>query len=104
MPPAEIQVTRPSWILNGTKSKADENLLKHGVSFEDAVTVFGDPLGITLPDPRHSESETRFLEVGRDAMARVLIVVYTSRRDRNRIISARRATRTEEKAYEEGES
>jgi uncharacterized protein len=83
--------------------KAVVNGTKHGVSFEEAATVFGDPDALDGPDLRHSEEESRFLRLGRAATGRVLIVAYTVRRGGDgesiRIISARRASRTERAAY-----
>ncbi len=83
--------------------KAAVNRTKHGVSFEEAETVFGDPDALDGPDLRHSDEESRFLRLGRAATGRVLIVAYTVRRrdhgERIRIISARRASRKERAAY-----
>jgi uncharacterized DUF497 family protein len=83
--------------------KAAVNRAKHGVSFEEAGTVFGDPDALDGPDLRHSEEESRFLRLGRAATGRVLIVAYTIRRrddgESIRIISARRASRKERAAY-----
>jgi hypothetical protein len=83
--------------------KAALNLEKHGVSFEDAASVFGDPPAGTIPDPEHSTEEPRFITIGVTPAQRPLVVVHTDRADRMRIISARRATRTETKKYEEGQ-
>jgi uncharacterized DUF497 family protein len=83
--------------------KAAVNHTKHGVSFTEAATVFGDPEALDGPDLRHSDRESRFLRLGRAATGRVLIVAYTVRRRGNgesiRIISARRASRKEQAAY-----
>lgn len=81
--------------------KAQENLKKHGISFEEAVTVFGDPLSLTIHDPLHSHSEDRFVIMGQSLRHRLLVVVHTDRGDAIRIISAREATRRERKKYEE---
>jgi len=81
--------------------KAVRNLAKHGVSFQEAATVFGDPLAVTYLDPDHSEEEDRFLKFGHSSDGHLLVVSHTDRDDRTRIISARRATRRERKAYEE---
>jgi uncharacterized protein len=81
--------------------KAIRNLAKHGVSFQEAATVFGDPLAMTYLDPDHSEDEDRFLTFGHSSNGRLLVVSHTDREDRTRIISARRMTRKERKAYEE---
>jgi uncharacterized DUF497 family protein len=82
--------------------KAARNLAKHGVSFHEAATVFGDPLAVTYFDPDHSEEEDRFLTFGHSSEGHLLVVAHTDREDRTRVISARRATRKERKAYEEG--
>jgi uncharacterized DUF497 family protein len=82
--------------------KARMNLKKHGVSFKEASTVFRDPLALTIPDPLHSEGEDRFITLGESHRQRLLVVVFTERRDKIRIISARVATRRERKDYEEG--
>ena len=83
--------------------KAALNLKRHGVSFQEAATVFGDPLSITVLDPDHSFEENRYIIVGQSHRGRLLIVSYTERGDRIRIISARELTRQERKAYEEGD-
>jgi uncharacterized protein len=83
--------------------KATANLAKHGVSFEEASTVFADPEALDGPDTRHSGGEPRFLRLGGSALGRVVMVAYTWRRSGNaetiRIISARRASRKERAAY-----
>ena len=83
--------------------KATENRRKHGVTFTEASTVFGDPLSITIPDPGHSRRESRFLDLALSQRGRLLVVSYTERRDRIRIISSRPATRRERRLYEEGQ-
>ena len=82
--------------------KAAVNLKKHKVSFEEAASVFGDPLAYTFADPDHSLGEERWLVFGLSHVARVLAIVFTHRRGKYRIISARLATRHERKTYEEG--
>jgi uncharacterized protein len=82
--------------------KALGNLAKHGVAFQEAATVFGDPLAITFGDPDHSKEEDRFLTFGHSTTGRLLVVSHTDREDRTRIVSARKATRKERKIYEEG--
>jgi uncharacterized protein len=82
--------------------KAVQNLAKHGVSFAEAGTVFGDPLAITYSDPDHSDDEDRFLTFGHSSAGHLLVVSHTERGNKTRIISARRATRKERKLYEEG--
>ena len=81
-------------------AKAAENLAKHGVSFDDASTVFSDPLAGTILDPRHSADEVRFVTIGFSTSQRLLVVAHSDRDDRVRIISARRATRRERRKYE----
>ena len=81
--------------------KARTNLAKHGVSFEEASTVFADSLSITIDDPAHSEAEDRFIILGHSHRQRLLVVVHNERGDRIRLISARRANRNERKQYEE---
>src|SRR5438034_7359942 len=83
------------------EKKARQNRKKHGVSFEEASTVFGDPLSRTIPDPLHSEEEDRFVILGESLRRRPLVVVFTERAENIRIISARPATRRERKDYEE---
>ena len=81
--------------------KAARNVAKHGISFESAVTVFGDPLALTIDDPDHSQDEARFLTLGRSSEGTVLMVSHTGRGDRIRLISARKASRKERKVYSE---
>jgi len=82
-------------------AKAESNLRKHGVSFEEAATVLEDRLSITVDDPDHSTDEQRFLLLGRAATGRLLIVAIAERRDNVRIISARLMTPRERRAYEQ---
>ncbi len=82
-------------------TKADRNLEEHGVSFDEATTVFRDTLSITIADPDHSVSEDRFIDIGMSHRGELLVVSYIERKYRIRIISARRATRAERKNYEE---
>jgi len=86
------------WDLN----KAAANVGKHGVTFDEAATVFGDSLSLTVYDPDHSYDEDRYITMGTSADGRLLIVSHTDRDDRIRIISARKATRRERKVYENG--
>ena len=81
--------------------KSATNLRKHGVSFAEAGTVFGDELSITVPDPNHSDQEERFLTIGWSNLHRLLMVAHADRGESLRIISARELTKTERKAYEE---
>jgi uncharacterized protein len=82
--------------------KAASNRRKHGVSFEEATTAFGDPLSLTVPDPDHGADEERFLLVGQSDRQRLLVVAHAERGDEIRLISARPATRGERRNYEEG--
>jgi len=85
------------------EEKAAENLAKHGVSFPDASTVFGDPLATTIIDPDHSDDEERWLTTGRSRDDDTIVVWHTDREEVTRIIGARRATRAERRTYESGE-
>lgn len=84
------------------ENKAARNLSKHGISFEEAKTVFDDLLYVDFYDPDHSEDEARYLIVGASNRRRLLIVSYTERDDSIRLISAREVTQSEQEAYEEG--
>jgi uncharacterized protein len=85
------------------EEKAIKNFSKHGVSFDEASTVFADPFCVTLDDTLHSTEEYRFLAIGYSIVQRLLLVVYTERGYYNiRIISARIATRGEKRIYEQG--
>jgi uncharacterized protein len=77
-------------------------LRKHGVSFDEEVTVFGDPLALTFSDTDHSETEVRSRTYGVSSKGRLLVVVHTERPNNVRIISARKATRYEQSIYTEG--
>jgi hypothetical protein len=83
--------------------KAAANLVKHGVSFDEATTIFADPGALDGPDVGHSAEEARFLRVGRSILGRVLVAAYTQRKGNHgeaiRIISARRASRKERTTY-----
>jgi uncharacterized DUF497 family protein len=83
--------------------KAASNEAKDGVSFEEASTVFGDPLATTIPDPDHSEGEERFLTTGFSDRQRILIVWHTNREEGVRLIGAREAMPHERRIYESGE-
>jgi uncharacterized DUF497 family protein len=82
------------------RRKATRNQRKHGVSFDEAVTVFYDPLAATFDDPDHSVDESRFITVGYSSGHRLLVVSYTERGTTIRIISARRANAQERKRHE----
>jgi uncharacterized DUF497 family protein len=84
-------------------AKAVANVEKHGVSFEEAVTVFQDPLAKVHADPDHSESEAREILIGHSAQDHLLLVAFASRRRKIRLISARKVTRRERRDYEEGQ-
>ena len=83
------------------ESKAARNLRKHDISFDEATTVFGDPLAITYPDPEHSTEEARFLTFGHSSSGRLIVVSHTDRGDKIRPISAREMTRKERNDYEQ---
>lgn len=82
-------------------NKAATNLIKHGISFDEAKTVFDDPLFVDFYDPDHSDDEHRYIMIGMSLQSRLLLVAYTERGDVTRLISAREATRVERKAYEQ---
>ena len=82
-------------------AKAQQNLEKHGVSFGEAASVFDDDLSSTVPDPDHSISENRFLTFGLSKQQNHLVVSFTERSGRIRLISARRMSRREIHAYEQ---
>jgi uncharacterized protein len=83
-------------------AKAAANVAKHHVTFSEASTVFGDPFEVTISDPAHSEAEVRFVSLGLSVESRVLVVAYTERAGRIRIIHARLAAAKERRAYESG--
>ena len=82
--------------------KAEKNFKKHGVSFQEAATVFGDLLAITFQDPNHSMEEDRQLTFGQSLQRRLIVVSHTKRGERTRIINARLMDRNERVIYEEG--
>ncbi|HYA42814.1 MAG TPA: BrnT family toxin [Syntrophobacteraceae bacterium] len=84
------------------EEKATRNNDKHGVSFEEGVTVFHDPLSISIDDPDHSRNERRYIDIGASEGGRIQVVSYTERAGRIRIISCRKATKIEWRQYEEG--
>ena len=83
------------------QGKATANVHKHGVSFEEAITIFSDPNAITIADAEHSDAEDRFVDIGLSANGRVLVVVHTERGRSVRIISCRKATPAERSQYEQ---
>lgn len=82
--------------------KAAANLRKHGISFEEATTALRDELALTGRDPDHSIGETRYVTFGVSSQGRLLVIAHTERAGLVRIISARKATKSERKIYEEG--
>jgi uncharacterized protein len=80
--------------------KADSNLKKHGVSFEEGATIFNDPQIATIFDPSHSEDEERNISIGISIQGNLLVMVHTEREERIRLISCRKATNAERKTYE----
>ena len=83
------------------ENKAEANLKKHGVSFHEAATVFGDPLAITFSDPDHSVEEYRFITFGSSQFQRLLVISHAEQKGQTRIISVRLMTKKEKKIYEE---
>ena len=81
--------------------KAESNARKHGVKFDEAATAFGDPLALLMPDPDHSAGEERYLVLGMSVQRRLVVVAFSERPPRTRLISARRATQRERRRYEE---
>ena len=87
-------------IFESDPEKAGNNLLKHAVSFEEAASVFFDPLSVTISDPAHSLDENRNVILGHSLLQRLLVVVHVDRGDKIRIISARVASPQERRKYE----
>ena len=83
------------------EKKAKINKRKHGITFEEATTAFADELSITIDDPIHSEEEDRLILIGKSKGFKTLIVIHVERRESIRIISARKATKHEQKFYGE---
>ncbi len=88
-------------IFEWDENKAQSNLTKHGISFEEAATVFADEDSLTIHDPAHSHSETRFITLGSSHTKQILVVVHTNRNNRIRIISARPASKKERLQYKQ---
>lgn len=88
--------------LDWDQRKANSNLRKHALSFEEAATVFYDPLSATFDDPDHSEHESRYITIGYSSRNKLCLVVHTEREGVLRIISARELTAQERKRHEEG--
>jgi len=96
-----LRGVRAGYIFEWDGKKAESTVRKHGLTFEEATTVFGDPLGLLMPDPDHSRGEERYLLLGMSTQQRLLVVAFAERALRTRLISARRATRRERRRYEE---
>jgi len=90
------------YIFEWNAKKPKSNSRKHGVTFDDATTVFADPLSLLMPDPDHSIDEQRYVVLGMSNLHELLIVAFVERPPRTRLISARRATPAERRLYEEG--
>lgn len=82
-------------------NKAGKNINLHDVSFDEASTAFSDTLSLTMYDPLHSGEEDRMILIGNSHKNRLLVIIHTERKDKIRIISARKATKNERKQYEE---
>ncbi|MBI2891677.1 MAG: BrnT family toxin [Nitrospirae bacterium] len=91
------------YIFDWDANKAESNLRKHGVSFEEASTVFGDSLALLMKDPDHSIEDDRYVLLGMSTHKKLLVVAFAERPPLTRLISARRATGTERRKYEEEE-
>jgi len=89
-------------IYEADPDKARRNLRKHGVPFEEAATVFLDPLAMTYPEPDHSDEEDREITIGYSTKQRLLFVSHVRRQGRTRVISAREASQKERRQHEEG--
>ncbi|MBM3219947.1 MAG: BrnT family toxin [Candidatus Rokubacteria bacterium] len=89
-----------AYVFEWDPAKAATNRRKHGVTFDEASTVFGDPLALMIADPDHSEQEDRYVLVGASVRERVLVVAFVERPPWTRLISARPATRSERRRYE----
>ena len=83
------------------EEKSNGNLRKHGVSFDEAKTVFNDPFAMTISDPEHSAQEDRYIDMGMSSQGRIHMVWYTERGRTIRIIGSRKATRNQRREYEE---
>ena len=88
------------YIFEWDERKAQSNVRKHGISFEEASTAFGDPLSLLMPDPDHSLDEERYVVLGHSSRRRLLVVAFVERPPRTRLISAREATPRERRLYE----
>lgn len=90
------------YIFEWDAKKAKSNARKHGVTFDEATTVFADPLSLLMPDPDHSFAEERYVVLEMSRSQELVIVAFAERPPRTRLISARRATPSERELYEEG--
>ena len=93
--------SRLSLTFEWDEKKADENLKKHGVSFDEAKTVFNDPFSVTIYDPDHSTDEQRYIDIGMSTKGRLIVVSYSERGETIRMISSRKATKKERRSYED---
>jgi len=82
------------------EKKANENLKRHNISFDEAKTVFNDPFSITIYDPDHSATEHRYIDIGLSSKGKLIVVSYVERDKNTRIISSRKATKKEQRHYE----
>ncbi len=89
------------YLFEWNRNKADSNARKHGVTFDEASTVFGDPLALLMTDPDHSVGEERYVLLGMSNRRRLLVVCFAERLPRTRLITARAATRGERRKYEQ---
>lgn len=87
-------------IFEWDQEKAKQNIKKHDISFDEASSVFGDVLSLTIYDPVHSEKEDRFILIGNSFKNQIIVIAHTERGDKIRIISARKATKRERMQYE----
>jgi len=96
-----LRGVRVGYIFEWDPRKAESNVRKHGVTFDEAATVFGDPLSLLMPDPDHSLNEERYLVLGMSNQQRLLVVAFAERPPHTRLISARPITPLERRRYEE---
>ncbi len=89
-----------SLVFEWDQNKSDKNEKKHGITFEEAKTVFNDRYSITIDDPDHSDDEYCYIDIGFSSEGKIIVVWYTERNENIRIIGSRKAIRTERKAYE----
>jgi uncharacterized DUF497 family protein len=82
------------------QNKSEKNVKKHGITFDEAKSVFNDPFAITIDDPDHSNDEYRYIDIGLSSKGSLLVVWYTERNENIRIIGCRKATKYERKIYE----